>query len=646
MTRPILHLVSSLLALALAATAANSEIIKIKRKPNFFERLFKVDPNAPRHRRPNMFDRNFGDDVNFIYGGDDQTYYGDPEPLPMIGMGNLAYNQPREVPLFESGALKLAADEGLPSEIRQNFLNRLQAVRVEEKDRVAIFNHYAATGFKSLWIENDRPSERAQKLLAVLASAADDGLQPENYLPAGMAGFDLSKTVLEADLVAQAQFELGLTAASVKYARHISGGQFDPLRLSLYYDVITPTIDAKTALQVLAYSPFPDQYLVSLAPRLPQYAILKAELKRLATQKPEANKLVDTGVRVKKGERDARMPLLREMLLELKLLDAGAALVAEADRDLLDADLSAALKAFQRREKIKVTGALDKASLNKLGVDKTAEHRAAVITNLERARWLPKDLGKRHVFVNQAAFEARVMDGGQLIWKTKVIVGRPMTQTNSFSDEFETVVFNPSWGVPQSILVNEYLPKLRDDPGHFDAIGYKVTDPQGNVVRSSSVDWFAYGNQIPYGVQQPPGGDNALGELKFLFPNKHAIYMHDTPSRKLFAKSERAFSHGCVRVENPRRFAQIILGWSEDKIAGMIESGKSATTPVKNPTKVHLAYLTAWPDEDGKVQYYSDIYERDATMNKALAQTGKQPANRRAVVIVQTEIEPSGQLPE
>src|SRR4029079_12667926 len=213
------------------------------------------------------------------------------------------------------------------------------------------------------------------------------------------------------------------------------------------------------------------------------------------------------------------------------------------------------------------------------------------------------------VRVNQAAYELRVMDGGNEIWRTKVIVGKPNTQTFAFHDEIEMVVFNPSWGVPQSIIKNEMLPNLRRDPSYLDLLGYRVITSSGKIVRSSAIDWWSVGGGvIPLSVQQPPSDDNALGEIKFLFPNKHDIYMHDTPTKPLFEKAARAFSHGCVRVENPRRFGEILLGWTADKIADKIDSGVSETVKLPHKVPVHLTYFTAWPNADGTIAYYDDVY--------------------------------------
>jgi L,D-transpeptidase YcbB len=183
----------------------------------------------------------------------------------------------------------------------------------------------------------------------------------------------------------------------------------------------------------------------------------------------------------------------------------------------------------------------------------------------------------------------------------------------------EMVVFNPSWGVPPSIIRNEMLPILRRDPSYLDRLGYRVIAKNGQIVRSSSVEWSAYSKGVPFSIQQPPSDDNALGEIKFLFPNNHSIYMHDTPARELFERPARAFSHGCVRIENPRIFAETLLGVSEAEVAKRIDSGRSQSAKVKGDVRVHITYFTAWPDARGKIVYYDDVYGRDQRMELALS---------------------------
>jgi L,D-transpeptidase YcbB len=200
----------------------------------------------------------------------------------------------------------------------------------------------------------------------------------------------------------------------------------------------------------------------------------------------------------------------------------------------------------------------------------------------------------------------------------RVVVGSKANQTYFFKDEIQTVEVNPYWGVPQSIIVNEMLPKLRSDPSYLDRMGYQV-EVGGRAVPSSAVNW--YGSTASVAVRQPPSSDNALGELKILFPNSHAIYMHDTPSKSFFKRDQRALSHGCVRLAEPRRMAAAVLGVSMDEVASEIASGRNKALPVPQKIPVYVSYFTAWPNKDGKVEYFNDVYERDMYMNRAFEVT-------------------------
>ena len=227
--------------------------------------------------------------------------------------------------------------------------------------------------------------------------------------------------------------------------------------------------------------------------------------------------------------------------------------------------------------------------------------------------------GERHILVNKPEYMARVIDNGTTTHSMRVVVGKLRFPTAEFYDQMEHVVFNPYWNVPQSIAGNEMLPKLWSDPGYLDRAGYQVLDRRGRQVSSSSVDWSFYSsNTLPYSVRQPPGNRNALGAIKFMFPDKHAIYMHDTPAKNLFQRVTRAYSHGCVRVQTPRKFAQIVLGWDRGRVDAAIGSGQNRRVDLGKNIPVYLTHFTAWPDETGRIRYHEDVYGRDEAMLKAL----------------------------
>jgi murein L,D-transpeptidase YcbB/YkuD len=598
------------------------------RSDNFFERLFS--PNKARHKvRRDWWGRS-DYDTRILYGSR-LNRYGDRSwlrRLPRVdsddpegasegfGLGNLTYVADKLVSLGGATFTELRSADPVAGAIYDALANKDLAVRVQPEIRQAMLDQYRAGAFRPLWIESGKMSGRAHMVLQVLAAAAEEGLQPANYLPPSLSDFAAAASIPPDDLQALARFELGLTAMALKYAHDASGGQFDPRRLSRYNDITPERVLAADSMAVLAKTYFPARYLQGLQPQHPAYSAMRSALAELRKEiDDKALVPIAKGPRVKLGETDDRIPAIRKRLAGTT---GYAHLAADETDDMLDSDLSEALQEFQKTAGIKATGRLDNVTVNALNNHfGSARDLSRLVDNMERLRWLPKHLGARHVFVNQPAFQVRVMDGQSEVWRSKVIVGKPNTQTSAFHDQIETVVFNPSWGVPPSIIAKEYLPKLWNDPSYLDRIGFKVTTPNGKRIASSNIDWWNYGSKVPYNIQQPPGSDNALGELKFLFPNSHNIYMHDTPTKNLFAKDVRTFSHGCIRVENPREFATVLLGWNREKIDANTDSGVSQTVSLASKVPVHIAYFTAWPDATGKIQYFNDIYGRDEAMDKA-----------------------------
>jgi murein L,D-transpeptidase YcbB/YkuD len=247
-----------------------------------------------------------------------------------------------------------------------------------------------------------------------------------------------------------------------------------------------------------------------------------------------------------------------------------------------------------------------------------------IIVNMERWRWLPRSLGKKHVMVNQAAFEVQVVDGGRVIDRRRVVVGKPYHKTPMFSHTIQYADFNPTWTVPRSIAGNEILPKLRKDPGYLERNNYKVHTSwkaDAPVMNPHSVDWNAVnGKKFPYKIVQQPGENNALGQVKIMFPNKFNVYLHDTQAKNLFSKKARAFSHGCIRVQDPLQFAEKVFGkraLSLSKMKKILANPKTQRVNIKKPVPVHLAYFTAWV-EGGKVTFHKDVYGRDKLVSNIL----------------------------
>lgn len=573
------------------------------------------------------------DDYRRRYGLDDDIYiYGRPSKKRLKRKRNtgpvrvveeqpeppLVY-EPEKLEILKATDLSEAAPAGaLAAAIYGELKGRKSAIRVSAGERRALVDFYRQNGFRPLWVSEQGLGERGRSVLRLFQGAAEDGMTPEDYLPVSLSRFDDDLSSISDDPSRLARLDLDLSAHALRYARHASGGRLVPDKLTKYYDITPQTVDLAAAMRAFQRTLHPADYLRSLQPQHPAYAIFKAKLAELRELgATPGNGLIRPGKRVVPGQDDPRIPLLRRHLAFLGYGDTAT----PTNEEMLDDALAEKLKSFQTDARIKPSGALDAPTILALNTRDSSAGVTRLVYNMERLRWLPKALGKRHVFVNQAAFTLKLVDDGREVWRTKVIVGKTNSQTVAFSDKMETVVFNPPWGVPPSIMKNEMMPRLRRDPGYLDRMGYRVLTPDGKkILHSRSIKWWKYKDgKVPYLVQQPPSDDNAMGEVKFLFPNAHSIYFHDTPVRSLFSQTVRALSHGCVRVENPRVFAEVLLGLGASDVAAMIDTGVSQEKPITQETEVHLTYFTMWPADDGRLLTYDDIYGRDERMARAFS---------------------------
>jgi murein L,D-transpeptidase YcbB/YkuD len=376
-------------------------------------------------------------------------------------------------------------------------------------------------------------------------------------------------------------------------------------------------IDPTGVLLSAASAPDLTAYLDGLAPQDRVYLGLREALKRYrALETSGAWQPLTPAMALEPGASNEHVRRLRHALVLMGDLPADADVQSTHYSD----DVAAAVRRFQKRNGIGATGTVDAATRTAYNVPPATRIRQ-IHVNMERRRWMPTELGANHIFVNLPSYTLDVIEDGKSVLDMRVVIGKPTWPTPVFSDMMEYLEFNPYWTVPPGILKKEVLPKMRSNPGYAAAAGLKVYY-NGKPVNPSAVDWSSAG--AGYSFRQDPGERNALGRIKFMFPNQYAVYLHDTPSKALFGRSTRAFSHGCIRVEKPMDLAVYVLNrngenWSRQRIDRVINAQRNSSVRLSKPLPVHLAYFTVWLDSDGSVQFRNDVYGRDTTLERTLS---------------------------
>ena len=490
----------------------------------------------------------------------------------------------------------------------------------------AVTNHYKKSP-EFLWIDaSGQPTQQAQELVSILENADSYGLSAAHY-PIPDYAFEAAGDH-ELMLRAAMEFEFALTVNSLRYANDARHGLVDPNRISGYHDFKGLQNNYSKSLASLTKAEAPKNVLMNAHPRDKAFEALRTELKKLRDEAVGYESVsIKAKTFVRPGDTNDQLAnvveSIRRLADENMLSDHFDVFAVDHSEGDYNEEVVALVKDFQKSKKLKPDGIIGRNTISRMVGDDPNVKLNKVLYALERLRWHPDRLGANHVFINQPAYKATLYKGGVKKLSMRTVVGKPSNQTNFFHDTIDYVEYNPYWGVPRSILVNEMLPKLRRNASYLDDLGYEITTVRGKRISSSSVDWWSVGANFPYNVRQPPGPKNALGELKIMFPNKHSIYMHDTPARNLFSRDERAYSHGCVRLAEPRKMAAAVLGTSINDVAAKIGQGKNKTQKLKSKVSVYVSYFTAWPNEEGKVEFFGDIYKRDDALKKAFAMENK-----------------------
>jgi murein L,D-transpeptidase YcbB/YkuD len=408
----------------------------------------------------------------------------------------------------------------------------------------------------------------------------------------------------------------------LRLAYHLHLGKVDARSLDPNWNFIHPLDerDIPQALEAALAGHRVGETVAGLAPQGWLYEGLKRALADLRARAAAGGwPGVAAGAALRPGDADARVPALRARLAAGgELAEAG-----DASSPVYDAALAEAVRRFQRRHGLDDDGVAGDRTLAELDVP-VAARIEQVRVNLERARWVLQELPPRFVMVNVPGYEAFYFDERALLWRARVQVGQVMRRTPIFRAQMTYLVFNPTWTVPPGILARDILAAGADAPAVVRRKGLRVLDAEGHEVDPAGVAWTRYdAASFPYTLRQDPGPTNALGRIKFMFPNEHLVYLHDTPSKQLFERSERAFSSGCIRIEKPLELAELLLAdpvrWSRERIEAVIASSETTTVSLAAPLPVLLLYWTAVPTRDGEIRFFRDLYGRDPQVLAALA---------------------------
>ena len=507
----------------------------------------------------------------------------EPTPAPAAAAAPAATAEPTTTASAPAAPALSAADTAVVDQLRNLSSGKYDRIVGNKKDRTIVDAFYSGRDYAPLWITDGKVNERGKAVIAYLGHVDQDGLDPADYPVPNFSALS------EPGDLAEAELKLDMTI--ITYAHHASVGRVHWSRVSgdIYYtltapepaDVLAAMVEAKDMAKAL------DAY----EPRTAGYLALKAKLAEIRAGKMEGKKTpIANGAAPKVGAPDDRVPLLRE---RLKI---------SGDGTTFDKPLADAVKKYQQDHQLKVTGTLTQQTIDALNGHQPDKPVDIILANMERWRWMPHDLGNTYVIVNLADFTLRVMHDGKPYWTTRIVDGKPEMPTPIMQAEMKYITINPTWNVPPSIVNHEYLPALQQDPTVLERMGLKVgKNPDGTVH-----------------IWQPPGDHNALGRIRFNFPNKFLVYQHDTPDKYLFANDKRAYSHGCMRVQDPQKYAEVLLsllrpndGYTLERIKKMIDAGGEQDIQLPTYIPVNLTYQTAFVDDDGKLQFRDDVYGRD-----------------------------------
>jgi murein L,D-transpeptidase YcbB/YkuD len=491
---------------------------------------------------------------------------------------------------------------------------------------------YARRNYLLAWFNDDGPLPQVDALVSTIREANREGLRPDEYNLGTIE--DKLREVRQAqemntmlDPSKLISLDLLLTEVFLTYGSHLLDGRINPEKIEAAWYPNRYEVDLVLLLQTAIESNTIEKTLLSLIPQDQMYTRMQKALARYRKISARGGwNSVPDGLKLKKGDSGARVQALRARLITEGYVDP----ILSNNINIFDDKLEQAVSKYQYNHGLKADGVVGRDTLASLNIP-VDERVRQIELNMERLRWLPRDLGKRHVFINIPNFELDFVENDKTIITMRAVVGKYSNPSPILSSEINHIVINPSWHVPPSIATSEILPLLRKDPSYLAKNNikvYKIVDGNRREINPETVDWTQVSEKnFNYKFRQRPGSKNVLGRVKFIFPNPFDVYLHDTSSPELFIRTTRTFSHGCLRVEKPIELAEFLLQsdpeWTPDNIVSAINKRGEKTVWLIEPIPIHIAYLTAWVDDDGSIQFRNDIYGLDKVLDEAMNRRDK-----------------------
>jgi len=519
--------------------------------------------------------------------------------------------------------------------VREDLLSRLTSLSIKNKSNSKInlicnpeflFDFYLHRNIQPVWVTKDGLNHKANVFIKTIIEADHEGLDSSTYhrddILTLLTDIELNSVLDAYEPAKYAKLDLLLTDAFFSFGFHLSEGMVEPNPTAFDWHIEKPKKNLLKILQTSLRNEKLEGLVDILQPHHSGYLKLKSALLKYINIKDSGGwHKVPVGPKLRKGEIGKRIASLRS-----RLIISGDLSDSKSDNEeYFDEALENSVKKFQTRNGLKIDGVVGSSTLSALNI--SVEDRIEQIKfNMERWRWLPQDLGERYLMVNTANFELDIIEDGQSVTSSRAIVGKKKRPTPVLSRKITYMELNPYWNIPHNIALNDILPCIKKDPNYLKDKNIRVFENWEDGAREinpESIDWDTVTKEnFVYKLRQDPANSNALGRVKFIFPNEFSIYLHDTPARELFNKTKRTFSSGCIRIEKPMELAAYLLEdnskWTFEKLTDALNSKKNRTILLSDPMNIHILYWTAWVDKDGTVNFRDDIYGRDRQLNIAL----------------------------